>query len=383
VLTTSTAVPAIAQEPGPDLQLFAGARVTWDSNFFRVEEESQKPDEVTESGLDDLIFRLYGGGEFNRRLGSRSSIQLLGEVGQNAHNTFSPADNTSGNLLARWFYSGDATDFSVGFQQIDERVDFINQNRPRIDFRTRQEITASATRRLTSRWSVRGTANFADIEFERNIPVERAKGTVELRYESRLENSIALVGEYQERSSSFDNLRGFEEVLIGPELDWRLAAQLRVTAELKFQQREPQDAQLTEFDGTTGEFMLEWAPSEYIGYAAGAYRRVSALGDQLANFAVTDGVTLRGDWQTGGKLDVYAALNYERRDFALEPVLLPIGPAVAREDDLTILTAGAEWRPTQKLAVDLRASLGDRSSNRALQDFRYESVGVGIRWNFL
>ena len=126
-LTAGLAMPVLAQQSGSDLELFAGARLTYDSNFFRVEEEAQKPAEVTEAGLDDLIYRVYGGGEFNRGLGARSSIQLRGEVGRNIHDAFSPADNTSGNLLARWNYAGDATELSLGFAQIDERVDFVNQ----------------------------------------------------------------------------------------------------------------------------------------------------------------------------------------------------------------------------------------------------------------
>ena len=382
VVLSITSVAAYGQDKEEGPTLYGGASVAYDSNFFRIEEEFQKPQEATAPGFDDMIYRIFAGLDAEWRLGSKNRIQVVGEIVGNAHDKFTTADNTSGDLLLRWAYSGNATDFAVAYTQVAERVDFVNQNIPRVDFRTRNEVSVGLTQRFTPRWSVFLRGSFADIEFEQALPVQRAKAVTGIRYRSRSDNSIALVAEFQERQSDFDNLLGFEEYLIGPELDWKLTENFRLDAKLKYQERTPKSPVFTVFDGPTGEIRFEWAPSPNVVFEGAVFRRISTLGDQLANFAIVDGQEFRGIWGAGEKLQFVVEISHELRDFQLEPSLADFG-AVPREDDLVLGGAGFEWQPRRQLQIDFMASIGNRESNREFQDFRYENFAVGFRWYFL
>jgi hypothetical protein len=153
--------------------------------------------------------------------------------------------------------------------------------------------------------------------------------------------------------------------------------------ELKYQERDPVDPLLIEFDGPTGEFDLEWQVSNGVKFTAQAFRRISSLGDQLSNFAIVDGGGFKGQWNTSEKLGFYLGVNYEKRDFEDEPNILPIPELDVREDDLTNVLAGIEWRPRRSILIDASVIIGDRSSNRALQDFQYETYSIGFRYEFL
>ena len=62
---------------------------------------------------------------------------------------------------------------------------------------------------------------------------------------------------------------------------------------------------------------------------------------------------------------------------------MPIPGVDVREDDLTNVLAGIEWRPRRSILIDASVIIGDRSSNRALQDFQYETYSIGFRYEFL
>ena len=375
----SLTVSAQEKEAGPSL--YAGASVAYDTNFFRIEEEFQKPQEATAPGFDDTIYRIFAGIDGDWRFGSRNRVEVVGEVVGNGHDKFTTADNTSGDLLLRWTYGGNATDFALAYSQVAELVDFINQNIPRVDFRTRNDFSAAVTHRFTPRWSVFLRGSYADIQFDKALPVERIKAVTGVRYRSRSDNTVSFVAEFQERDSDFSFL-GFEEFLIGPEIDWNVTRNFKLDAELKYQERTPSAPGFTVFDGPVGEVGFEWSPSPNVVFEGAVFRRISTLGDQLANFAIVDGQEFRGIWGAGEKLQFIVEILHELRDFQLEPSLAEPG-AVAREDDLFIGGAGFEWRPRRQLQFDFMASIGNRESNRVFQDFRYENFAVGFRWYFL
>jgi hypothetical protein len=202
-----------------------------------------------------------------------------------------------------------------------------------------------------------------------------------VRYRSKSDNSISFVAEFQERESDFIFL-GFEEYLIGPEFDWNLTENFGLNGELKYQERTPNSPVFTVFDGPVGELGFEWSPSPNVVFEGAVFRRISTLGDQLANFAIVDGQEFRGIWGAGEKLQFIVEFIHELRDFQLEPSLSEVG-AIPREDDLVIGAAGFEWRPRRQLQFDFMASIGNRESNRVFQDFRYENFAVGFRWYFL
>jgi hypothetical protein len=145
----------------------------------------------------------------------------------------------------------------------------------------------------------------------------------------------------------------------------------------------PADPALVEFDGPTGDIRLGWTVSENVSFALQAYHRISSLGDQLSNFAIVDGQSFKGEWKTSEKLIFSLRVDHELRNFEEEPSLVPLPGQEVREDDLTVVVVGIAWKPRRTMTIDLSAEIGDRSSNRFLQDYSYEAYTVGFKYEFL
>lgn len=375
--------PALAQQNFDALEVFVGGHVTRDDNLFRVEEESQIPTVGAARGLDDLFYGIYGGLDSNWIVSDRNRFRFDAVVRQDVYAEYNELDHTSGDILARYDYVGRRFEFFTAFSFVEERVNFENQLNPRIDFRTRERLQAGFRTRLGLNWSFGLQAGHTDIEFDLATPVERDSAAFDFTYRSRQGNTLGLVANFQERTNSGNNSLGFKEYLVGPELMWKVSRALQLDAALKMQERTPSDRALTEFQGAVGNFRVQLHRTESTTYSVEVFRRVSSLGDQLSNFAIVDGGTIRGEWGKGDKLGFHLGLSHERRDFEEEPNVVPLPGFDVRQDDLTTVTAGVEWRPRRSVEIEFAAAVGDRSSNRALQDFRYETLSVGFRFDFM
>lgn len=375
--------PATAQQNSTDANFFVGAKVVSDTNLFRVEDEFQIPPNAGGTGLSDLYFVANAGINSDLSLTSKSRIRFDAEIIESIYDEYSAVDNTSGNLLARYDFKGNAFEFDAGYLRVEELVSFENQLTPRIDFRVRQRLFADIRQRFGLNWSFGAGIAYTDIDFDIAQPVERNSAKADFTYESRQGNTFAIVADYEERESQGTNNLGFEEFKVGPEIDWDLTSDFNLTAKLKYQERDPVDPLLVEFDGPTGEFDFEWRVSAGVKFSFEAYRRISSLGDQLSNFAIVDGGSLKGEWKTSDKLGFTLSVNHEIRDFEDEPNVVPIPGLDVREDDLTNVLAGIDWRPRRSILISASVEIGDRSSNRELQDFEYETYSLGFRYEFL
>ncbi len=374
---------ATAQQNVTDVKLFVGGKFVSDSNLFRVEDEIQTPGGADGRGLADVHLSVYGGIDSNWSVTPKGTIRFDAEIIESIYDEYPETDNTSGNVLARYDFRGRATEFFGGYARVEELVNFENQVTPRIDFRIRQRVFAGIRQKLGLNWSVGVGAGFTDIDFDIATPVERNNADFDVTYESRRGSTFAFVADYQKRENAGANSLGFEEFMAGPEIDWEISAALELNVGLKYQERSPNDPTLVKFDGPTGDIELQWSASEAVSFSLAAFHRISSLGDQLSNFAVVDGQSLTGEWKSGPKLVFSLKVNHELRNFEEEPSLMPLPGQEIREDDLTTVVAGIAWKPRRTMTIDLAAEIGDRSSNRALQDFSYETYTIGFRYEFL
>lgn len=375
--------PIAAQQNSSDVTFFVGAKFVSDTNLFRVEDEIQIPAFTEGSGLEDVYFVANAGIDSTFVLTSKSRIRFDAEILESIYDEYPEVDNTSGNLLARYDFTGNALEFNVGYLRVEELVNFENQLTPRIDFRVRQRVFSALRANLSPRWSIGGEVAYTDIDFDLARPVDRNSASFDITYESRKGSKFGIVAHYEERESQGANDLGFEEFKAGTEIEWKATADLGIDFDLYYHERDPVDPLLTKFDGPTGEIELEWQVSNGVRFSLEAFRRISSLGDQLSNFAIVDGQSFKGEWRTGEKLGFTLGLNHELRDFEDEPNLIPIPGQEVREDDLVYVLAGIEWKPRRSITIDASVKIGDRSSNRALQDFEYETYSIGIRYEFL
>jgi len=374
---------AAAQQNVTDVKLFVGASFVSDTNLYRVEEEIQTPGGDDGRGIADIYFSAYAGIDSSWAVTPKGTIRFDAEIVESIYDEYPETDNTSGNVLARYDFRGNATEFFGGYARVEELVNFENQVTPRIDFRIRQRVFAGLRQKLGLNWSVGLGGGFTDIDFDIATPVERNNADFDVTYESRKGSTLALVANFQKRENAGANSLGFEEYMVGPEIDWKISPALELNIGVKYQERSPEDPALVEFDGPTGDVELQWNVSESVSFSLQAFHRISSLGDQLSNFAIVDGQSFKGEWKSGEKLIFSLRVDHELRDFEEEPSLLPVPGQDIREDELTKVFFGVAWQPRRTMTIDLSAEIGDRSSNRLLQDFDYDTYTVGFRYEFL
>lgn len=387
VLAASAASPCAAQDQGETgFDARAGARVLYDTNFFRIDNSLEDTGGVDPRGLDDTIVSAFAGATSTWRFGSNQELFLDAEVNVNRHDKYTEADYTGGDFLARYDWrAGDATYGNVSYTYVVEPVDFENQDVPRIDFRLRQNVAFEFNRVLRPRWTIGAGGGFTDVEFDlvARPQINRQNAFLRLAYESRQGNRLALVGTVEERESNNTNNLGFDEFAVGPELTWKISSNLSFDAALRYQEREPADPALTAFDGLTGNVGLRWGLSDEVLLGIAAYRILSSLGDELSNFAIIDGQSLDIEWFVSRRLSYYISADREDRDFELEPSLVPVPDLAPRNDVILSLRAGARWDPRSRLHLEAYAGTGDRSSNRQFRDFRYEAYRFEFSYSFL
>ncbi|HEX5787876.1 MAG TPA: outer membrane beta-barrel protein [Woeseiaceae bacterium] len=387
IAATGWAGSAAAQsEPAQGVQLHAGGRVVYDTNFFRIDNSLAGTPAIDARGLADTTLTGYVGIDALWRVGGGQEIVITGELNENVQDVYSEADYTGGNLLATFNWQlGAATYGNVAFDNIVDRVDFENQDVPIIKFRTRNRLSGEINRRLTTNWAVGAGAGFIRTDFDAGIvnEVERQDAFVRVAYTSRRGNEFRLLGTFEDRMASGLNNLGFTGFAVGPELDWKLSPSFLVTGEIKYQERNPEDPALVAFDGPTGHIGLRFEPSNKVALHARAVREISTLGDQLSNYAVIDRQSITMEWNVSTQLGYYVRAEHERRDFELEPSLLPVPDLVPREDELVSARIGLRWDPRRRLNFEAYAQVGDRSSNRQFRDFRYEMYLLEFQYNFL
>jgi hypothetical protein len=381
------ASPAHAQSTqDTGLSAFAGARLTYDTNFFRIDNSLEGTAGVDPAGLADTMFTAYAGVDGRWRVWGRQQVVVTGEINQNVQDVYSAGDYTGGNLLAalEWVV-GDATYGDLTFTNLVDRVDFENQDVPIIKFRTRNRLSGALNRRLSTYWTIGAGAGFTDTSFDAGVvrDVQRQDAFLRLVYASRRGNELRLVTTAQEREGTGLNNLGFSGFAVGPEIAWKLSTELRFDGSLKYEERNPEDPDLVAFDGPTGYFGVRWSPSDKVYLNASVLREISSLGDQLSNFAIINRQVLLMEWLISRRLSYYIRGQHEQRDFELEPILLPIPGIVPREDEIISARIGGRWDPRRRLHIEVSAELGDRSSNRQFRDFRYETYVIEFQYNFL
>jgi Putative beta-barrel porin 2 len=381
-------LPAHAQQstPDPGFTAFAGARLSYDTNFFRIDNSLEGTVGLDTRGLADTMFTAYAGVDGRWRVGGRQQLVVTGEINQNVQDVYSEADYTGGNLLAslEWV-AGNATYGDLTFTNLVDRVDFQNQDVPIIKFRTRNRLSGAVNRRLSTHWTIGAGAGYTETSFDAGVirDVERQDAFLRLVYQSRRGNELRFVADAEEREGSGINNLGFTGFAVGPEIDWKLSTDLQLEGALKYQERNPEDPNLVPFDGPTGHFGVRWSPSDKVYLNASVLREISSLGDQLSNFAIINRQVLSMEWLVSRRLSYYIRGQHEQRDFELEPTLLPLPGIVPREDEIITARIGSRWDPRRRLHFEVSAELGDRSSNRQFRDFRYETYVIEFQYNFL
>ena len=105
---------------------------------------------------------------------------------------------------------------------------------------------------------------------------------------------------------------------------------------------------------------------------ADVWRDLSNLGDEIAEYAVVNGISVEPSWSLTETLNLRINASYENRDFKVDPL------ESDREDDVYTAGAFVDWEISRNITVSVGVDAQRRSSTRELQDYDFNRFQVEI-----
>ncbi len=351
-----------------DLHPYAAVSYTYNSNLL-----------LNPPGLNDQSDRyvtLEAGLDTELNL-NRQRLLIDGRVFHNSYDRFSRFDYTGGkgSLIWKWLL-GKLWEGDLGYaynrrlrgfgEEIIATRNLIDTNR----------VYATANRWLTDRWKVGGLVDWTDVSYSESKARDNIRYGLgaNLTYYTEAENSIGLVTAYKEgKYSNVDN-QDYVDFSIGPAADWQVTAQTRLAANLFYKSRTYDVLSDRDFEGPVGRLSALWEVTGKTAIKAAVYRDISNLNDDIATYALIDGMSLEPTWAITGKTSLRALASFERRDFQGSEDAAAVVGLEERVDDVTALGLWVDWNVRRNVLFSLGYGVNDRNSNRPLREYNSEYV---------
>jgi hypothetical protein len=354
------------------LNPYASIGYGYDSNIFRYDDEV----DPVPGGRSDQFAMFSAGFESNLQV-SQQKFELSGEISHTLFNDHDDLDYTGGKAAAIWHWSaGTALAGDAGYRFRRSLRDFANQSNldKRQDIRTEHQLLAGADVDLPGPWKTGVRAEFSDIAFSDSdtLDMQRTTFGADVGYVSAAGNAVGFDAEFVTADYDINPIANFDEYTVGPTLEYKLTTRTQLDAKIGYTSRDNESPTRADYDGITGRVTVSMADDGRNQLKAEAWRDLSNLGDEIAEYAVVNGVSIEPSWTLTDKLDLRIEASYENRDFQVDPLQSD------RQDD--VVTAGAflDWEVTRNIKVSVGVDTERRSSNRALQDYDFNRFQVQV-----
>lgn len=383
------APPAAAQEdprqqelPPSSFDPYAMVGLTYDSNPLRV----SSADEIRRSDDEsDLITTLEAGLDSYLAV-SRQTLLLKGRVFRNQYEEFDRMDHTGGNALGQWQWVwGSAWSGDIGYLFTRQLRDLANQSTPVKDIRKESRFFGSVERGIGAGLKAVLAGSSADIDFEENerLSLTRDTAQVGIYYESALNRSVGIEGKFTDGQYELDSDRDYDETALQAVLDWPFSEKTRLAATAGFTSRDFDSEARPDFSGITGLVSLVRTNAKGGLLTISIYREPSTLGDEIANYAIVEGITITPEWPLGIAMQLRLDLNYERRAFrGVRDLTIPDPELESRDDDVVSGALWLDWDITRILRLSFGLAAGERSSTLPDEEYDYQSAQIQFRAGF-
>lgn len=187
-------------------------------------------------------------------------------------------------------------------------------------------------------------------------------------------------GEYPHRSAFYlDRLYTQTEYnLLG---DWTLTGKLIARGRIGYTQRENDTQSQRDFSGLTGRISADYVPTGKTVLNWAIYRDLGNSDDIAASYQINTGTSLGAAWLITSKLTLRANGSLENRSFEGDTGLFIPG-LIQRDEDTVSGSLSLSYSPVRMATIDLGVQAGERRSNIAANDYRFNAVFVNIRADF-
>ncbi|MCP4000903.1 MAG: outer membrane beta-barrel protein [Gammaproteobacteria bacterium] len=347
---------------------YASVKYQHDSNLFRL------PDEIPPAdGRSDQYSTITGGIDSAFKY-SQQELVLKGYMYRNSYNTYDYLDYTGGNGLAQWNWSGGKKlDGTLGYKYDRRMRGFENQiiPNPLKNLKTEKTVFASMDFKLLRNWVLNLRGSLAEIDFTTsellNLDRNAAGGSID--YVSRSGNQFGFDIEITSGSYNNDSLKNYNKLEIGPTFDWKMTEKTKLRGQLGYSRRENDDINRIDYDGFTADVTLVRKGAKGDKLTAKAWRKLSNLNDEIANFAIVQGVSIEPRWQLSSKIAFGFKMGYEYRDFQGAGLIPPPPGVGSRDDNVYTGNISVDWKLNNIFDLSLGLDAEKRSSNREFRDY--------------
>ncbi len=377
--TVWAAGPSVTAAP-PDITPYVTAGVGHDDNLFRFENSQEALETIGTTDKSDTWYQAGAGVDVRWPI-SRQEFVFDLDVNRTAYDRFDDLDYTGGLASAQWRWRrGSLWSGRLGYDYRRSLSSFTERATITRDLKDTHRLFGDAERQVTTRWVVNAGAGYKDVDFsERDeIAREEVRGTLGAAYVSRKRNRIGVelsVTDAEFPNRDVDFVRGTDDGYQQTELNavvrWQVQTHSRIEVRAGYTDREQDNISRDDFDGPTGRFTYFWSPGKKTTVSAFVWREVSALSDEIANFAKVNGIGTNIDWEITSKVKLDLGATWENRDFEGRSEEITVVLPNEREDDVAELQLGLEYLPRRNIIIRLGYNTGDRDSNRESLDYTF------------
>ncbi len=379
-----SAVAQQSQNTAQGFNPYVQAGYTYDTNLFRVTDSEEGVLLLRTPELSDHFFT-YEAGLDSRFQNGKQEFELSGRVYRNVYDLYTDNNFTGANALATWNWAGrDRWNGEFAYQFDRNLRDFSLQTVPRKDVRIRHRFQGEAARVVGQNTQLTFRAGFADIGSTGgdSLDQENVSGGVSFDYVTDIGNSVGIEADYVDGRFKSNSLRDYTQASLGPTITWNASPITTLTGRVAYTRRSHDNDPVEDFDGVTARVRLNWRPSPDTRVVASVFRILSNLGDQISTYAIVHGVSIEPTWQVGSRTALRFMLGYENREYQAEPGLVLPPTATERTDKVSVGGVWLDWQTTDALSFTAGVSAGDRSSNRNLASYDYQTAEVHVRFGF-
>lgn len=354
------------------LNPYASVNFTNDSNVYRLDDQA-----VSIGDRGDQITTLAVGFDSKIRSGQQQYL-LSGEFSPTWYNHHSNIDYNGGKAAAVWHWvASDVFEGNAGYRFSQTLRNFANQLYPNrvVDVRTENRVLGSADHDLPGNWKAGVRADYADVTFNHSVKldIDRTTAGATLSYVSRAGNTLGfdvqwLHGDYKD-SSTLD----FNEYTVGPTLQWKFTVRTQLNGTIGYTQRDYTNSTRQNYGDVTGRFTLTIADAGRGSLSATIWRELSNLGDEVAEYAVVNGIAIDPAWTLSNGLTARVHGGYEHRDFRVVTGLEP-----DRIDDVGNVSGFLDWPIGRHFKLSGGVVVERRSSTRTLQSYQFLQQQIQI-----
>lgn len=369
LLTLVLAGGAQAEDPADAFQLFIAQALQADDNLFRLPDGEQP---FGDQPRGDLLWITSLAGQFDRVYG-RQHLSAKASLRHIRYTEYGYLDYTGADGRAAWDWTlGKRWNGVLSYAQTQAQQNFGDTGNTDRSIATTRRLVAEARFMAGADWALVGGLERLSSSYDEDDVAQGSDYTengarLGLLFQPASGNRLELYyrhgrGDYPHRDAKTSPVTGYDQDLVQGAGSWRVTGHSTLSGNLGYTWRAYPDQPSKDFEGVTGRLTWDWRPTGKLAGSLGLRREIGAQEDLVANYVVTEALTLQWLWQATGKVGVRARGEWRSRDYGGDPFGLGSAQA-AREERTRVLGLGLGYTPLRGLDLGADVSQDHRDAN--------------------